>query len=54
MGYFASNQLLAQLGVFLGRGTLLSVAVVLFVLPGLLYLVDPLIMKKTDKKEISE
>jgi len=52
MGYFASNQLLAQLGVFLGRGTLLSVSIVLFVLPGLLYLFDPLFIKNGKKMEV--
>lgn len=54
MGYFASNQLLAQLGVFLGRGTLLSVCIVLFVLPGLLYLFDPLFIKNGKKMEVQE
>ena len=54
MGYFASNQLLAQLGVFLGRGTVLSVCIVLFVLPGLLYLFDSLFIKKGKKMEVQE
>lgn len=54
MGYFASNQLLAQLGVFLGRGTILSVCIVLFVLPGLLYLFDPFFIKNGKKMEVQE
>ncbi len=40
MGYFSSHGILSQLGMFLGIGSLLSLAAVLFVLPGLLYLLD--------------
>lgn len=40
MGAFCTHGLLAQLGVFLGRGALLSLLIVLFVLPGFLYLTD--------------
>ena len=40
MGYFSSHGILSQLGMFLGIGSLLSLAIVLFVLPGLLYLLD--------------
>ncbi|MCD8132506.1 MAG: MMPL family transporter [Clostridiales bacterium] len=43
MGFVSSNGVLAQLGRFLGIGSLLSMAVVLFVLPGLLCLFDGLI-----------
>ena len=46
MGAISSNQLLAQLGTFLGVGGLVSLAIVLLALPGLLYLADPLIIKK--------
>lgn len=45
LGYVSSNQLLAQLGVFIGRGAIFSLLIVLFVLPGLLYLFDRLVMR---------
>lgn len=44
---FSSHGILSQLGLFLGRGTLLSLIIVFFVLPGLLYLCDGLIRKTT-------
>lgn len=44
---FSSHGILAQLGMLLGRGTLLSLAIVLFVLPGLLYIFDCLIRRTT-------
>ena len=47
LGAISSHGLLAQLGTLLGRGTLCSLAIVLFVLPGLLYLFDGLIKKTT-------
>ena len=47
MGFVSSHGLLAQLGMLLGQGTLCSVVVVLFVLPGLLVLFDGLIQKTT-------
>ena len=46
LGWISSNQLLAQLGVFVGRGAIFSLAIVLLVLPGLLYIFDGLFMKK--------
>jgi len=50
LGYVSSIQLLAQLGVFVGRGAIFSLLIVLFVLPGLLYLFDSLVMhKKKDR-----
>ena len=45
LGYFSSNQLLAQLGIFIGRGALCSLLIVLFVLPGLLYLFHRLVIR---------
>ena len=36
LGIFSTHGLLSQLGYFLGKGTLCSLAIVLFVLPGLL------------------
>ena len=47
MGYVSTHGLLAQLGLFIGRGTLCSLIIVLFVLPGLLWLFDGLISKTT-------
>ena len=45
MGAISTNQLLGQLGNFLGVGGLVSLAIVLLALPGYLYLADPLIIK---------
>ena len=47
LGLMSSNQLLAQLGIFVGRGGALSVVIVIFVLPGLLYLSDTMIRSNT-------
>ena len=47
MGYISTHGLLSQLGFFLGRGALLSMAIVLFALPGMLYLLDGLIERTT-------
>lgn len=47
LGYFSTHGLLAQLGIFIGRGTLCSLAVVIFALPGLLYIFDGLIKRTT-------
>lgn len=46
LGYLSSNRLLAQLGIFIGRGAICSLAIVLLVLPGLLNVFDGLIMRK--------
>ncbi|MDO4556246.1 MAG: MMPL family transporter, partial [Lachnospiraceae bacterium] len=46
LGFISSHGILSQLGLFLGKGSLLSLSIVLFVLPGLLYLCDGLIHKK--------
>ena len=52
MGAISTNQLLGQLGNFLGVGGLVSLAIVLLALPGYLYLADPLIIKpKKQPKE---
>lgn len=40
LSYISTNQLLAQLGLFVGRGAIFSLGIVLFVLLGLLYLCD--------------
>ncbi len=47
LGKVSSHGLLAQLGMLLGKGTLCSLAIVMFVLPGLLYLFDGLIQRTT-------
>ena len=49
LGGISSHGILAQLGMFIGYGSLLSLAAVLFVLPGLLYLLDALIQRTTLK-----
>ena len=46
MGYISTNGLLAQLGIFIGRGAIFSTAIVFFVLPGLLYMLDSRYMNK--------
>ena len=51
LGIFSTHGLLSQLGYFLGKGTLCSLAIVLFVLPGVLYLFDRLIVKTQKSKE---
>lgn len=50
LGYISSNQLLAQLGIFIGRGAICSLIIVLFVLPGLLYIFDKLIIHRKNNK----
>jgi hypothetical protein len=52
LGYISSHGVLSQLGYFLGRGTLYSLAVVLFVLPGLLYVFDGWISRTTRKTNL--
>lgn len=47
MSAISSHGILSQLGLYLGRGTLLSMTSVFFVLPGLLYLFDGLIQHST-------
>lgn len=47
LGFISTHGLLAQLGMFIGRGTVCSLIIVLFVLPGLLYIFDRLIQKTT-------
>lgn len=47
LGGISSHGILSQLGLFLGKGTLLSMATVFFVLPGLLYIFDGLILRTT-------
>ncbi|MGN1080569.1 MAG: RND family transporter, partial [Acutalibacteraceae bacterium] len=47
LNFISAHKILSQLGLFLGRGTLLSMTSVFFVLPGLLYMFDGLIERTT-------
>lgn len=47
LGIISTHGLLSQLGMFLGKGTLCSLGIVLFVLPGLLYIFDSVIKRTT-------
>lgn len=51
LGYMTSHQLLAQLGRLLGKGTICSLVIVIFVIPGLLYIFDSLVVKKNKIKK---
>lgn len=51
LGYISTNKLLSQLGIFLGRGAVLSLMIVLFVLPGLLLLFDRAVTGKKKKMQ---
>ena len=46
LGYISTNGLLAQLGILIGRGALISLMIVLFVLPGVLMMLDKLVIKE--------
>lgn len=54
LSYMSTNQLLAQLGLFIGRGAILSLIIVLLVLPGLLFIFDRLIVKHKKEDKIQE
>ena len=54
LGYIATNRLLSQLGILIGRGAIFSVAIVLLVLPGMLMLFDKLITHKGKRKSLQE
>ncbi|MCF0123964.1 MAG: MMPL family transporter [Ruminiclostridium sp.] len=51
LGIISSHGLLSQLGFFLGKGTLCSLAIVLFALPGLLVTFDSFILPHKKSKE---
>ena len=51
LGYMTTHQLLAQLGRLLGKGTICSLVIVIFVIPGLLYIFDSLVVKKNKIKK---
>ena len=50
LGIFSTHGLLSQLGYFLGKGTLCSLIIVIFVLPGLLYIFDGAFLNSNRKK----
>lgn len=50
LGFTNSNQIISELGILLGRGTVLSLIMVVFVLPALLVLFDKVIQKTTLNK----
>ena len=50
--WMSSNQLLSQLGLFVGRGAIFSLTIVLFVLPGLLFIFDRFVMHKKTKGKV--
>lgn len=47
LGAMSSNGVISQLGTLVGRGAILSVIMVIFVLPALISLLDPIIAKTT-------
>ena len=49
VGNLTSNAVIANLGTALGRGTLLSIAMVMIILPQLLYIFDPILDKSSFK-----
>lgn len=49
LGYISTNGVISQLGQLIGRGTVFSTMIVLFVIPGLLYFLDGIIQKTTYK-----
>lgn len=49
LGIVSTHGLLSQLGFFLGKGTLCSLIIVLFALPGMLYVFDWTFIKKPKK-----
>lgn len=50
LGYISTHGVLSQLGMLLARGTLCSLAVVLFVLPGLLSIFDQVVIPRKERK----
>ena len=54
IGFISTNQLLSQLGIFIGRGAIFSMVIVLLVLPGLLYLFDRLVTGRKHRNSSPE
>ena len=51
LGYISTHGVLSQLGMLLGKGSLFSLGIVFFVLPGLLYIFDGMIIKNKKKEK---
>ena len=51
IGFIASQNAIATVGVLLGKGTLVSILMIMFVLPSVLYLCDGFIVKLTLKSK---
>ena len=49
LGNMSTNKLLAQLGIFIGRGAIFSLVIVLFVLPGMLMVFDKMVVPKKEE-----
>ena len=54
LGVISTHGLLSQLGFFLGKGTLCSLIIVLFALPGMLYLFDRTFIKKKKNPAVKQ
>ncbi len=54
LGIVSTHGLLSQLGFFLGKGTLCSLVIVLFALPGMLYLFDGTFIKKKKDGKVKQ
>ena len=52
LGKISTHGLLSQLGFLIGKGTLCSLVIVLFVVPGLLYIFDKLVIRKKKTMEV--
>lgn len=50
LGLISTHGILSQLGIFVGRGALISLGIVIFVLPGYLYIFDGLVCRNKTKK----
>ena len=51
LGAISTHGVLSQLGYFLGRGTLCSLVIVFFVLPGMLYIFDRTFIKSSESRQ---
>lgn len=54
LGKISTHKLLAQLGIFIGRGVVFSLIIVLLVLPGLLLVFDKLVIHNKKNKSVQE
>lgn len=51
LGFISNHGILSQLGMFIGFGSLLSLSVVLFILLGMMYMLDGFIRRTTSKAD---